>query len=236
MEQILTEGLAALGIEASSAQIQAMAEYGRLLLEANEITNLTAITEPEAVARLHFLDSAALLGAADFAGKDVLDVGSGAGFPGVPLRILRPDMGLTCLDSVGKKMDFVRQACGRIGLEDVICLWGRAEEMPALRERFDVVTSRAVAELTALAELCLPQVKVGGLFLAMKKPDCDEEVARGDFAVRALGGRLREIWRYTVPGTDTVHAVAVIEKVKPTPGQYPRRWAQIKKKPLVGRE
>ena len=186
MEQILTEGLAALGIEASSAQIQAMAEYGRLLLEANEITNLTAITEPEAVARLHFLDSAALLGAADFAGKDVLDVGSGAGFPGVPLRILRPDMGLTCLDSVGKKMDFVRQACGRIGLEDVICLWGRAEEMPALRERFDVVTSRAVAELTALAELCLPQVKVGGLFLAMKKPDCDEEVARGDFAVRAL--------------------------------------------------
>ena len=119
-------------------------------------------------------------------------------------------------------------------MEDVTCLWGRAEEMPQLRERFDIVTSRAVAELDMLAELCLPLAKVGGLFLAMKNPDCDQEVRRGDFAVRALGGRLREIRRYAVPGADVMHAVVIIEKVKPTPAQYPRRWAQIKKKPLLG--
>ena len=234
MENILREGLAALGVPADEGQIGQMAAYGRLLLRANETTNLTAIREPEAAARLHFLDSAALLTVADFAGKAVADVGSGAGFPGVPLRILRPDVRLTCLDSVGKKMDFVRAACREVGLEDVTCLWGRAEELPALRETFDVAVSRAVAELPLLAELCLPLVRPGGLFLAMKNPDCDDEAARAAFAVKALGGRMREIRRYTVPGTDTVHAVVAIEKVRPTPPQYPRRWAQIKKKPLLG--
>ncbi len=234
MEKIIEEGLRALGIEARPDQLAAMAAYGRRLLEVNQVTNLTAITDPAAAARLHFVDSAALLTVADFAGKAVADVGSGAGFPGVPLRILRPDIRLTCLDSVGKKMDFVRESCAMLGMEDVTCLWGRAEEMPQLRERFDIVTSRAVAELDMLAELCLPLAKVGGLFLAMKNPDCDQEVRRGDFAVRALGGRLREIRRYDVPGADVTHAVVVIEKVKPTPAQYPRRWAQIKKKPLLG--
>ena len=235
MENILREGLAALGVPADEGQIRQMAAYGRLLLRANETTNLTAIREEEAAARLHFLDSAALLTAADFApGMAVADVGSGGGFPGVPLRILRPGLRLTCLDSVGKKMDFVRGACREVGLEDVTCLWGRAEEMPALRETFDIVVSRAVTELPLLAELCLPLARPGGLFLAMKNPDCDEEAARAAFAVKALGGRLREIRRYTVPGTDTVHAVVVVEKVRPTPLQYPRRWAQIKKKPLLG--
>ncbi len=234
MEDILRQGLAELGLAAGEEQIGAMAAYGRWMLAANETTNLTAITEPEAAARLHFLDSAALLTVADFAGKDVVDVGSGAGFPGVPLRILRPDMRLTCLDSVGKKMDLVREGCLAVGLGDVTCLWGRAEEMGQLRERFDIAVSRAVAELDMLAELCLPLVRPGGLFLAMKKPDCDDEAARGTFAVKALGGQVRQIRRYTVPGTDTVHAVVVIEKVRTTPAQYPRRWAQIKKKPLRG--
>lgn len=234
MEDILREGLRALGIDAGEDAIHAMAAYGALLLRANETTNLTAIRGAGDVARLHFLDSAALLTLAELAGKRVLDVGSGAGFPGVPLRILRPDIQLTMLDSVGKKMDFVREACAALGMENVTCLWGRVEEMTELRESFDVVTARAVAELPLLAELCLPQVKVGGLFLAMKKPDCDQEVARADFAVRALGGRVRGIQRYTVPGTDVTHALAVIEKIRPTPAQYPRRWAQIKKKPLLG--
>ena len=234
MEDILREGLAALGVAATQQQIMTLAEYGRRMLAVNEVTNLTAIRDPAEAARLHFLDSAALLTAADFSGKTVADVGSGAGFPGVPLRVLRPDMRLTCLDSVGKKMDFVRQTCADLGLGDVSCLWGRAEEMPQLRERFDIAVSRAVAELPLLAELCLPLVKPGGLFLAMKKPDCDQETARGDFAVRTLGGRIREIRRYALPGTEVVHAVVVVEKIKPTPAQYPRRWAQIKKKPLLG--
>ncbi len=235
MDEIIRDGLAALGVAASEEQVRTMAGYGQMLLRANETTNLTAIRDPAAAARLHFLDSAALLTVADFSGnRAVADVGSGAGFPGVPLRILCPDIKLTCLDSVGKKMDFVRESCAALGLEDVQCIWGRAEEQPQLRERFNIVTSRAVAELHLLAELCLPLVKVGGLFLAMKNPDCGEEAARGDFAVRTLGGRIREIRRYEVPGADVTHAVVVVEKIKPTPEQYPRRWAQIKKKPLVG--
>ena len=234
MEEIIREGLAALGVPASAEQAGAMARYGTLLLKANETTNLTAITDPAAAARLHFLDSAALLTVAEFAGKSVIDVGSGAGFPGVPLRILTPDMSLTCLDSVGKKMDFVRESCAALGLEGVQCLWGRAEEMPQLREKYDIAVSRAVSELDMLAELCLTLVKPGGLFLAMKGPDCDEEVRKADFAIKALGGRVKDIRRYDVPGAGAVHAVVVIEKMKPTPAQYPRRWAQIKKKPLLG--
>ena len=234
MEEIIREGLAALGVPATAEQAGAMARYGALLLKANETTNLTAITDPAAAARLHFLDSAALLTVTEFAGKSVIDVGSGAGFPGVPLRILTPDMSLTCLDSVGKKMDFVRGSCAALGLEGVQCLWGRAEEMPQLREKYDIAVSRAVSELDMLAELCLTLVKPGGLFLAMKGPDCDEEVRKADFAIKALGGRVKDIRRYDVPGAGAVHAVVVIEKMKPTPAQYPRRWAQIKKKPLLG--
>lgn len=235
MERIIREGLAQLGLTAAEEQVRTLAAYGALLLRANETTNLTAIRAPEDAARLHFLDSAALLTTADFSGgKAVADIGSGAGFPGVPLRVLRPDIRLTCVDSVGKKMDFVRESCRALGLEDVTCLWARAEEMGAYRESFDIVVSRAVAELHLLAELCLPLVKAGGLFLAMKKDACDEEAARADFAIRTLGGRVREIARYTVPGTDTVHAVVLVEKGKPTPAQYPRRWAQIMKKPLLG--
>ena len=235
MDKIIREGLASLGVPATEEQIGTLAAYGARLLRANETTNLTAIRDPAGAARLHFLDSAALLTLADFSGgKAVADIGSGAGFPGIPLRILQPDIRLTCVDSVGKKMDFVRQSCAALGLEDVKCLWARAEEMKDERESFDVVTSRAVAELHLLAELCLPLVTVGGLFLAMKKDDCDQEAARADFAIRALGGRVREIRRYTVPGTDVTHAVVIVEKVKPTPPQYPRRWAQITKKPLLG--
>ena len=234
MENILIDGLQTLGLPADGDKAAAMAEYGRRLLETNAITNLTAITDPDAVARLHFLDSAALLTLAEFAGKAVADVGSGAGFPGIPLRIMEPSIRLTVMDSVGKKVDFIRSSCQAMGMEDVTCLWGRVEEMPQLRESFDVVVSRAVAELDMLAELCLPLAKPGGLFIAMKKPDCDDEVARADFAIRALGGRIREIKRYTVPGTDVVHAAVMVEKVKPTPSQYPRRYAQIKKKPLRG--
>ena len=145
MEKIISEGLRAMGIDASPEQVGTMAAYGALLLRANETTNLTAIRDPAAAARLHFLDSAALLNIVDPAGKAVADVGSGGGFPGVPIRILRPDVRLTVMDSVGKKMDFVRDACARLGLEDVRCLWGRAEEFSDLRETFDIVTGRAVA-------------------------------------------------------------------------------------------
>lgn len=234
MEDILRQGLAAMGLGTAPGAVELLCAYGERLLEKNAVVNLTAIREPAGVARLHFLDCAALLKTADFAGKRVIDVGSGAGFPGVPLRILQPDIRLTCVDSVGKKMEFVKEACASLGLENVDCLWGRVEEMPRLRERFSIAVSRAVAELEVLAELCLPQVEIGGLFIAMKGPDCGEEVSRSEFAVRTLGGRVREIARYEIPGTDVTHAAVIIEKVKPSPAQYPRRYAQIKKKPLRG--
>lgn len=234
MENILREGLKALCIPATEETIGLLKGYGEELLRVNAVTNLTAIRNETEVARLHFLDCAALLKAVDFSGRQVIDVGSGAGFPGVPLRILQPDIWLTTIDSVGKKVDFVDSTCKSLGLGDVNCIWGRVEEHPELREGFDIAVSRAVAELDVLAELSLPQVKVGGLFLAMKGPNCEEEVARAEFAIKALGGRIREIWRYTIPDSDVTHAAVIVEKAKATPPQYPRRYAQIKKKPLRG--
>ena len=234
MEEILRSGLAALGLSPTDEAIGGLCRYGAMLLEKNAVTNLTAIRDEAGVARLHFLDSAALLTVADFSGRQVLDVGSGAGFPGVPLRVLQPDISLTAIDSVKKKMDFVSDACAALGLGDVTCLWGRVEELPELRESFDIVVSRAVSRLDELAELCMPQLRPGGLFIAMKGPDCDGEVADGAFAVKTMGGRVREICRYAIPGTDVTHAAVVVEKIKPTPPQYPRRYAQIRKKPLRG--
>ena len=234
MENILREGLKALDIQASDKAIGLLRDYGRELGRVNAVTNLTAIRDEAEAARLHFLDCAAILKAVDFSGRKVIDIGSGAGFPGIPLRVLQPDIRLTTIDSVGKKVDFVKNTCKTLGIEDVNCIWGRVEELPQLRESFDIAVSRAVADLVILAELSLPQVKTGGLFVSMKGPECQNEVAQAEFAIKALGGRVRDIWRYTIPGTDVTHAAVIVEKVKPTPEQYPRRYAQIKKKPLRG--
>ena len=232
MEEMIGEGLKALGIEAPTGAEAILRTYAERVLEQNESTNLTAIRTPEEAARLHILDSAALLTCEDFHGKTVIDVGTGAGFPGVPLALLIPDLQLTAVDSVGKKAEFVREACRDLGIPAEI-LWGRAEELTDRRESYDIAVSRAVAELNVLAELCLPLVRVGGVFLAMKGPDCGEEAEKAAPAIHALGGELREISRYTIPGTDIVHAVAIIGKIRPTPSRYPRRYAQIKKRPLA---
>lgn len=234
MKSILRDGLKALNIQADEEAISLLQRYGQELARVNTVTNLTAIRDEAEMAKLHFLDCAAILKMADFSGKAVIDIGSGAGFPGVPLRVLRPDMRLTTIDSVGKKVDFVKSTCDTLEINDVTCLWGRVEELPELRESFDIAVSRAVADLVVLAELSIPQVKPGGLFIAMKGPACQDEVAQAEFAIKALGGRVREIRRYIVPGTDVVHAAVIVDKVKPTPPQYPRRYAQIKKKPLKG--
>lgn len=235
MEEILRDGLLEMRLDAPEGAAELLCAYGQHLLEANRITNLTAIREPESAARLHFLDSAALLTLEDFSGKSVIDVGSGAGFPGVVLRMLCPDISLTTVDSVRKKVDFVENTCRALGLNDVTCLWGRVEELPALREQFDICVSRAVAELDVLAELCLPLVRPGGKFLAMKGPSCEEEADAAAFAVRTLGGHIRRIERYTIPGTDVTHACVIIEKQRQTPPQYPRRFSQIRKNPLRGK-
>lgn len=232
MEQILREGLAALSLPTDAA-VPLMAFSARLL-ETNKVMNLTAITEPEDVARLHLLDCAALLNITDFRGKRVVDVGTGAGFPGMPLRILEPDFDLTLLDSLGKRIAFLQRVCDEMGLQRVTCVHARAEEFAAKhREQYDIATSRAVAALNVLCELTLPLVKVGGRFLAMKAVDSDEEIRAAKSAVAQLGGAVEDIRDYTIPGTDITHRVVVIGKVKPTPDAFPRAFAKIKKAPLI---
>lgn len=208
--------------------------YRNNLIEWNKVMNLTAITEPHEIDTLHFLDSLALLDFADFRGKSVIDVGTGAGFPGLPLKIAEESLQLTLLDSLDKRLNFLKDTCEKLGLDDVRLVHARAEEIPeGFRESFDIAVSRAVARLNTLAEFCLPYVRPGGIFIAMKGPDFEAELEEAKPAIRLLGGRCERCENYTIPGTDVTHSVLVIRKNSPTPSKYPRRFAQIKKIPLV---
>lgn len=232
MKQALASGLPQLERKLTDAQLDTFCAFGSALVEKNQVMNLTAITEPEQVARLHFLDCIALLGAANFYGKTVIDVGCGAGFPGVPLKIAEPSIDLTLLDSLKKRMDWLESTLPDLGIE-AQCVAARAEEYALEhREQYDIAVSRAVARLTMLAELCLPLVRVGGHFVAMKSADSDEELSQAARAIATLGGKVTRIWDYPVPGTDAVHRAVVITKVKATPKPYPRRFAKIKQQPL----
>ena len=236
MKDILTQGLAQLDITPPPEAIDRLCRYAQLLVEQNKVMNLTAITDPEGIARLHFLDSAALLplcGGA--AGKSLIDVGTGAGFPGLVLKILDPELKLTLLDSLGKRVNWLSQVARELGLKDVTCLHARAEEQALVkgyRDSFDLVTARAVADLRLLSELCLPYAKVGGTFLSMKSVDSGEELDRAAHAIKLLGGRLENITDCPIPGCDVTHRVVAIRKMAPTLKGYPRRWAKIQKEPL----
>ena len=233
LEEILQEGFETLGLPLPEEACARYRTYYTLLEEKNRVMNLTAITGEENVARLHFLDCAALLRYTSFAGKAVYDIGTGAGFPGLALKIACPEMNLTLLDSLDKRIGFLKEVCSALGFEDTPCLHARAEEAAKdHREKADIVTSRAVAGLNVLSELCLPFVKEGGLFLAMKGPDFEQELDEARPAIRRLGGKVETCEVYTVPGTEIRHSVILIRKVGKTPAAYPRRWAQIKKAPI----
>ena len=235
MKERLEQGLAALGITPPDGAVDRLVRYAQLLLEQNKVMNLTAITEPDQVADLHFLDCAGVALCVDLAGKSLIDVGTGAGFPGMALKLLCPELKLTLLDSLAKRLDWLAAVCSRLGLEDVEIVHARAEEQglkPGFRDHFDFATARAVADLRVLCELCLPFVRVGGRFLAMKAADSQEELDAARTAIQTLGGRRLEDYTYTIPGTDVIRRVAVIEKTAPTPKPYPRRWAKIQKAPL----
>lgn len=233
LEDLLREGFAELGLPLDGRALERFRTYYAYLEEVNQVMNLTAISGEEDVARLHFLDCAALLALKEFQGRRVIDVGSGAGFPGLPLLIARPELELTLLDSLDKRVKFLRQLCEKLGFEGVDCLHARAEEAPReLRESFDLAVSRAVARLDMLLELCLPFVRPGGLFIAMKGPEPEEELRQAGRAAALLGGKLLRTAKYTVPGTDITHSAVLVRKLSPTPPKYPRRWGQIKNKPL----
>ena len=227
LEELLRSGFEALGIGLDSRALERYRIYYEYLEEMNKVMNLTAISGEEDVARLHFLDCVQLMQAASFAGKRVIDVGTGAGFPGLALKIACPDTELTLLDSLDKRIGFLRDCCRRLGFEDVECVHARAEEIaPGYRESFDFALSRAVARLNLLSELCLPYVKKGGAFIAMKVPMTKQEVRA------VLLGKLEQKLDYTIPGSDVTHSLLILRKAAGTPAKYPRRWAQIKKSPL----
>ena len=231
MTDILTAGLTELGLDTAAAA--ALERYADALLEKNKVMNLTAITQPDQVATLHLLDCAALLPLSPLAGKTVIDVGTGAGLPGMVLALLTPDARFTLLDSLGKRIDFLQEVCGDMGLTHVTCVHARAEEFAGQhREGFDLAVSRAVAALPMLCELAMPLVKTEGLFLAMKSVESDGEIESARGAIGQLGGKIEKILDYTVPCTEVRHRVVVIRKVRPTPAQFPRPFAKIKKSPL----
>ena len=230
MRAALEAGLEQAGQTLTAQQLDQLCQFGRLLVEKNQVMNLTAITEPEAVAQLHFADSLTVLKAADCKGKAIIDIGCGAGIPGVPVAIAEPTAKVTLLDSLQKRMNWLREVLPVLGVQATVAA-ARAEEYVAQhREQFDIATSRAVARLNILCELCLPYVKVGGKFLALKGAMTHEEVDEAKQAIAVLGGKVAEIREFPIAGA--IHRIVVIEKVKSTPRQYPRKFAKIKQSPL----
>ena len=230
MRNELAAGLPELGLSLSAETQETLCRFGEAVVEQNKVMNLTAITEPRQVAKLHLLDSLTVLTALDLAGKKAIDVGCGAGFPGVPLKIACPGMELTLLDSLGKRMTWLETVLPTLGV-DARCVTARAEEfVTTCRESYDVATSRAVARLNILLELTAPYVKVGGKVLAMKGTAAKEELEEAKSAISKLGLQLEEVKEFPMDGT--AHTVIVLKKVKPTPSQYPRRYAKIKQQPL----
>ena len=230
MLQTLTEGLPRLGLDLDEDRRKRLCAFGEAVVEQNKVMNLTAITEPDQVAKLHLLDSLTLLTLADLTGKKVIDIGCGAGFPGVPVQIACPEAQVTLLDSLGKRMAWLEKILPELGV-NATCITARAEEaVTDRRESYDIATSRAVARLNILLELTAPYVKVGGKVLAMKGTAAMEELEEAKSAIKKLGLQLETVKEFPVDGT--AHTVIVLKKVAPTPPKYPRRYAKIKQTPL----
>ncbi|MBE6926620.1 MAG: 16S rRNA (guanine(527)-N(7))-methyltransferase RsmG [Ruminococcaceae bacterium] len=230
MKETLLAGLPALKLTLPEDRIDRLTAFGEAVIRQNAVMNLTAITEPKQVARLHLLDSLSLLSLEDLSGKKMIDVGCGAGFPGVPVKIACPEVQLTLLDSLGKRMNWLSEVLPTVRVE-AECVTARAEEfVTQRRESYDIATSRAVARLHILLELTAPYVKVGGKVLAMKGSAAREELEEAKNAVKKLGLTLEKIVDF--PVEEGAHTVLVFKKTGHTPPQYPRRYAKIKQSPL----
>jgi len=235
---LLESGVKDWGLTLSPQEVEAFGLYYRELVAWNERVNLTSVTDHEEVQVKHFLDSLSCLQVLDTfsPGARCIDIGAGAGFPGLPLKMVRPSMRLTLLESVGKKVSFLEHMVKALGLEDVDVVQGRAEELgrhPDYREVFDVALARAVAQMAVLVEYALPLVRVGGIFVAQKGAEVGEEVESALPAMRLLGGRLQVLRRVSLPGLDDPRHLVVVEKVASTPDRYPRRPGIPTKRPLL---
>ena len=220
----------------SEIQIRQLIDYYEMLVEKNKVMNLTAITEPQEVLEKHFLDSISIVKAVDLTKvHTLLDVGTGAGFPGIPLKIFFPELSVTLLDSLNKRVLFLKEVCEKLGLHDITCIHSRAEEAarnPEFREKFDLVTSRAVANLSTLSEYCIPFVKKSGCFISYKAEEVSEEVENAKTAFRILGGQLEKTLSFVLPETDINRNLIVIRKIKDTPKRFPRKAGIPSKTPI----
>jgi len=232
-EDRLIEGALKLGIALDDEQVKKFAEYTELLLEWNDKFNLTSILDPDEIVVKHYLDSLTCFKAVKFRrGDTVADVGTGAGFPGVPIAIVRPDLEITLIDATNKKLIFLDEIRRRLELPHIELVHSRAEEagrLPEHRERYNIVVARAVSDMRVLVEYCLPLVKVGGVFIAMKGPDIENELAGARPGIGTLGGGKPEIIGLTLPNTDIRRSIITISKVRPTPKKFPRHGSKITK-------
>lgn len=236
MSTILKEGLQQLGCCTDDTILSQFSIYQSFLIEYNEKVNLTAITDPDEIVIKHFLDSVTPVSLGCIKkGEKVIDVGCGAGFPSVPIQIVEPSLSLVLLDSLDKRLTFLKELCQKLALDHVDFVHARAEDGAKdkkLREQFDVAVSRAVANMRVLCEYCLPYVKVGGRFIALKGPGAEQEVAESEHALSVLGGEIEAIHEVCVPFSDLQHRIVVVKKVRQTPPAYPRKAGKPAKNPL----
>ncbi|MBC8586717.1 16S rRNA (guanine(527)-N(7))-methyltransferase RsmG [Paratissierella segnis] len=236
MSDILIKGAEELNISIEEKDINSFEIYKEMLKEWNTKINITTITDDEDIDIKHFLDSLTPLVTNLFDGKkNLIDIGTGGGFPGIPLKIIKRELNVTLLDSLNKRINFLNEVINRLELEDIIAIHARAEEMsikPVYREKYDIAISRAVASLNTLSEYCIPFVKLGGYFISMKGPDAEEELKSGNNAIKVLGGRIVDKKLICIPESDIMHSLIIIEKIKETPTKYPRGGGKPRKNPL----
>lgn len=232
----LIKGIEELGLKLNESNLNAFIRYKELLKEWNEKINITSITDDVEIDLKHFLDSLTPFTTSLFNGnKKIIDIGTGGGFPGIPLKILNRELDIVLLDSLNKRIGFLNEVIETLGLNNIIAMHGRAEELsikPLYREQFDICISRAVASLNTLSEYCIPFVKVGGHFISMKGPDVMEELRESKNAIKLLGGEIVDTKLINLPQSDIVHSLIIIEKIKETPTKYPRGGGKPKKNPL----
>lgn len=234
--ELFIKKLDQIGISISNRQIEQFIMYYDLMIEKNKVMNLTSITEPQEVIDKHFVDSLAIHKIYELSKNlSVIDIGTGAGFPGIPLKIAFPQIQIVLLDSLNKRIKFLNDVVEKLELENVTCIHGRSEDMarkPEYREKFDLCVSRAVANLSTLSELCIPFVKIGGTFISYKAGNCNEEIENARNAVDRLGGKIKGVTEFSLPGTEFERVFVEIDKVKNTSKKYPRKAGIPSREPL----